>query len=210
MPVCEILNKDKNKVGDIELNEAVFGREYEGKNVVLYEVIKMQMAAWRSGTHSTKTYATISGGNSKPFRQKGTGRARRGTMRASTLRGGAVAMGPHPRDYSYTVPKKKRKVAVSTLLSERLATGRLYIIDKFDFQEIKTKEARNVLKNVWNLRDAVIVGGDVEEKFILSLRNLQDFLYIHYTQANLYDLMAYKHIILTEEAAKHLNEVLGL
>jgi len=210
MPICEVFDKERNKVGDLELNDKVFGVSYEDKEVLAYEVIKMQMAAWRKGTHATKTYATISGGNSKPFRQKGTGRARRGTTRAATLRGGTVTFGPQPRDYSYTIPKKKRKIAVSSILSERLAKGNLFIIKEFAFENIKTKDALNLLKKTWELNEAVIVAGDSEEKFLLSVRNIQDYLFLHYSQVNLYDLMAFKNVILTEEAAKHLNEGLVL
>jgi len=206
MPVCDLYDKAKQKIGDIELSDKVFGAEFEGKEVLIYEVIKMQMASWRSGTHSTKTYATISGGNSKPFKQKGTGRARRGTMRASTLRGGAPAFGPQPRNYTYTVPKKKRKNALIALLSKRVSEKRLFVVKEFAFSEIKTKSAYKTMKKDWGLEESIVVGGDIEEKFMLSLRNLQDYLYLHFTQVNLYDLMAYKNIVLTEEAAKYLSE----
>jgi large subunit ribosomal protein L4 len=209
MPVVDLFDKSKKKIGEIELKDAVFAVPFEEKKVLMYEVIKMQTAGWRSGTHSTKTYATISGGNSKPWKQKGTGRARRGTMRASTLRGGAPAFGPQPRDYSYTIPKKKRIAAMRALLSERLSKGNLFVVKEFDFDQIKTKEAVSVLKGNWELKEAVIVGGDSEEKFLLSVRNIQEYLFLHKTQINLYDIMAYKNVIFTEEAIKYIDEVLG-
>ncbi len=209
MPVVDLFDKSKKKIGEIELKDAVFSVPFEEKKVLMYEVIKMQTAGWRSGTHSTKTYATISGGNSKPWKQKGTGRARRGTMRASTLRGGAPAFGPQPRDYSYTIPKKKRIAAMRALLSERLSKGNLFVVKEFDFDQIKTKEAVSVLKGNWELKEAVIVGGDSEEKFLLSVRNIQEYLFLHKTQINLYDIMAYKNVIFTEEAIKYIDEVLG-
>lgn len=210
MPVIDVFDREKKKVGSIELNEKVFAIPYKEKEVLVYEVTRMQMAGWRSGTHATKTRSTISGGNSKPWKQKGTGRARRGSMRATILRGGAVALGPQPRDYSYNVPKKKRKLAVNAVLSERLDNGKLFVINHFDFDNIKTKEAVKMLKDKWQINEAIIFGGDTEDKFMLSVRNMPEYLYLHFTQANLFDIMAYKNVILTEEAAKHFNEELAL
>ncbi|MGI6394036.1 MAG: 50S ribosomal protein L4 [bacterium] len=209
MPVVDLFDRSKTKIGEIELNDTVFAVPFEEKKVLMYEVIKMQTAGWRSGTHSTKTFATISGGNAKPWRQKGTGRARRRSLRASILRGGAPAFGPQPRDYSYTIPKKKRAAAMRALLSERLSSGNLFVVKGFNFEQIKTKEAASTLKGNWNLKEAVIVGGDSEENFFMSLRNIQEFLFIHKTQINLYDIMAYKNAIFTEEAIKYIDEVLG-
>ncbi len=208
MPVMDVFDREKNIVDKIQLNDEVFAAPFKEKEVLIYEVIKMQMASWRSGTHSTKTRSEVSGGNSKPWKQKGTGRARRGSTRATILRGGAVALGPKPRDYSYTIPKKKRKIAMSALLSSRIDEGTLFVVKEFSFDKIKTKEAVRVLKNKWNLDEAVIIGGDVEENFIMSVRNIPEYLYLHYSQINLYDMMAYKNIVITEEAAKNLNEVL--
>ncbi len=209
MPVVDVFDREKKKLGTIQLSDSVFAAPFEGKDVLMYEVVRKQMADWRSGTHATKTRSTISGGNSKPFRQKGTGRARRGTMRATILRGGAVALGPQPRDYSYHIPKRKGYAAVSALMSKRLAEGKLFVIKEFNFGAIKAKDARVMLKDRWNIDEAIIVGGDTEENFILSVRNMPEFLYIHYSQINLYDVMAYRNIILTEEAAKYFNEVLA-
>lgn len=210
MAVCDLYNREKAKIGEVELNDSVFKTDYEGKEVLIYEVIKARMAAWRSGTHATKTYATISGGNSKPFKQKGTGRARRGTMRASTLRGGAKAFSPQPRDYAMKVNSKKRKAAVRAVLSERFATERLFVVDNFLFDIPKTKEAYNLFRNIWNLDSAIVVCGmQKEENFIRSVENLRDYNWIDCSEVNLYDIMNYKNIILTEEAAKHLNEVLA-
>ena len=209
MPVVDLFDKEKNKVGEIELKDSIFAVDYKGKEVLVSEVVRMQHAAMRQGSHATKTYATISGGNSKPYRQKGTGRARRGTTRASTLRGGAKAFGPQPRDYSYTVPKKKRSAAMKALLSERLKTDKLHVIKEFNFEKVRTKDAVAVLKGKWNFKEAVIVGGDAEYNFLLSVRNLPDFIFLHKTQVNLFDLMAYSNVVFVEEAVNYLNEVLG-
>ena len=132
----------------------------------------------------------------------------RGNVRASTIRGGAPAFGPQPRDYSYTMPKKKRKIAMRALLSERLDRGNLHVVKEFSFENIKTKDADTMLKKTWMLEDAIILGGDVEANFMLSVRNISSYLFLHYTQVNVYDVIAYKNIIITEEAAKHFNEVL--
>ncbi len=207
MAVIDLFDRDKKKVGVFELNDKVFSVAWEEKQVPVYEVIRMQTAGWRAGTHATKTVSTISGGNSKPFRQKGTGRARRGTMRAGILRGGYVILGPQPRDYSYTVPTKKRRLALQAVLSERFKTGNLFVVKGFSFDKVKTKEARHLLKDVWQVPEAVIITGDGEENFWLSVRNIPEYLVLHYTQVNLFDVMAYRSVILTEEAATYFNEV---
>lgn len=209
MAVCDLYNRDKTKVGEVELNDAVFKTDYKGKDVLVSEVIRARMAAWRSGTHSTKTYHTISGGNSKPFKQKGTGRARRGTIRAATLRGGAKSFSPQPRDYTIKVNAKKRKAAVRAVLSERFATERLFVVDNFLFDMPKTKNARSMFENAWKIDSAIVICGmQKEENFVRSIENLRNYNWIDFSEVNLYDIMNYKNIILTEEAAKHLNEVL--
>lgn len=209
MPIVDLFDKMKTKVGQVELSDKVFNVESNGKEEVLVsEVVKMQMAAVRQGTHATRTYATISGGNSKPWKQKGTGRARRGTMRSSTLRGGAPAFGPQPRSYAYNVPLRKRTAAVAALLSERLRSGNLFVINKFDFDKIKTKEAVALLKGTWNFSEAVIVAGEEEENFFFSVRNLPEFFFLEKDFINLYDLLAYKNVVFTEEAVKYVDEIL--
>lgn len=207
MPMVDVFDREKKKVGTLALNDKVFSVAWEKKQVPVYEVIRMQTAGWRAGTHATKTVSTISGGNSKPFRQKGTGRARRGTMRAGILRGGYVILGPQPRDYSYTVPAKKRRLALNAIFSERLQNGNLFVVKGFGFDKIKTKDACHLLKEVWQVPEAVIITGDGEENFSLSIRNVPEYLVLHYTQVNLFDVMAYRFVIMTEEAAAYLNEV---
>lgn len=206
MPIVDLFDKTKNKIGEIELSDRVFAVDPSGKELLVSEVVKMQSAAVRQGTHSTKTYATISGGNSKPWRQKGTGRARRGTTRASTLRGGAPAFAPQPRDYSYALPRRKRTAAMAALLSERLKSGNLFIIKSFDFDQIKTKEASALLKGTWNLSEAIVIADETEEKFYFSMRNLPEFYFLEKDLINLYDVMAYKNVLITENAAKFLDQ----
>jgi large subunit ribosomal protein L4 len=201
------LDRDKKKVGSLELNDKVFSIAWQEKQVAVYETVRMQTAGWRAGTHATKTVSTISGGNSKPFHQKGTGRARRGTTRAGICRGGYVILGPQPRDYSYTVPTKKRRLAVKAVLSERFQNGNIFVVREFNFNEIKTKEALKLLKKTWNIPEALIITGDSEDNFIMSVRNIPEYLVLHFTQVNLYDVLAYRSIIMTEEAAKYINEV---
>ena len=210
MPMVELFDKTKNKVGQIELSDRVFGVTADAKKEQLVsEVVKMQAAAVRQGTHSTKTYATISGGNSKPWKQKGTGRARRGTMRASTLRGGAPAFGPQPRSYAYTLPLRKRAVALTAVLSERLQSGNLFVIKDFNFDRIKTKDAVAVLKKTWELPEAIIVANSESEgNFLFSMSNLQEFAFLDQSLINVYDIVAYKNILFTEEAAKYVDDVI--
>jgi len=203
-----LFDKEKKEVGTIELKDSVFSVPFEGKEVLVTEVVKMYLASRRQGTHSTKTYATISGGNSKPWRQKGTGRARRGTLRASTLRGGAPAFGPQPRDYSYKVPKKKIKGALKVVLSERLNNNKLFVVKSFDFEAPKTKNAISVLQKTWNIENAIIIGGPDEKNFILSVRNLKGYTYVPFNNIEVYTLLAHKNVMLTEEAVKYLNEVM--
>jgi len=206
MPAIDVFDRDKKKVGSLDLNEKVFSIVWQDKQTAVYEVVRMQTAGWRAGTHATKTVSTISGGNSKPFRQKGTGRARRGTTRAGILRGGYVILGPQPRDYSYTVPAKKRRLALKAVLSERFQSGNLFVVKGFGFDKIKTREARRILKETWQIPEAVILTGDGEDNFVMSVRNIPEYLVLHYTQANLFDVMAYPTVIMTEEAATYFNE----
>ncbi len=206
MPMIDMFDRDKKKIGTFDLNEKVFSVAWQEKKVPVYEVIRMQTAGWRAGTHATKTVSTISGGNSKPFRQKGTGRARRGTTRAGILRGGYVILGPQPRDYSYTVPAKKRRLALKAVLSERLQSGNLFVVKEFKFDKIQTKAALSLLKKTWNIPEALILTGDGEDNFSMSVRNIPEYLVLHYTQVNLFDIMAYRTVIMTEEAATYFNE----
>ncbi|MBO7127327.1 50S ribosomal protein L4 [bacterium] len=209
MPKVDLFDKTKTKIGEVELSDRVFNVESTGKeNVLVSEVVKMQLAAVRQGTHATKTYATISGGNSKPWKQKGTGRARRGTMRSSTLRGGAPAFGPQPRSYGYNVPLRKRTAAVAAVLSDRLRSGNLFVIKNFDFDKIKTKDAVALLKGTWNFSEAVIIAGDNEENFYFSMRNLPEFSFLPQDVINLYDLIAYKNVVFTEDSVKYVDELL--
>jgi len=207
MPVIDLLDREKRRIGNMELSDKVFSVAWQEKQLPVYETIRMQMAGWRAGTHATKTLSTISGGNSKPFRQKGTGRARRGTLRAGILRGGYVILGPQPRDYSYTVPLKKRRLALKAVLSERLQNGNLFVVKGFGFEKIRTRDAGQLLKKVWQVPEAIILVGDGEDNFAMSVRNMPEYLVLHYTQANLFDIMAYRTIIMTEEAAIYFNEV---
>ncbi len=207
MPVIDVFDRDKKKVGSLELNDKVFSIAWKEKQVAVYEVVRMQTAGWRSGTHATKTSSTVSGGGAKPFKQKGTGRARRGTTRAGICRGGYVILGPQPRDYSYTVPTKKRRLAVKAVLSERLESGNLFVVKGFNFEKIQTRAASTLLKKTWNIPEAIILTGDGEDNFVMSVRNIPEYLVLHFTQVNLYDIVAYKTIIMTEEAAAYINEV---
>ncbi len=138
MAVADVFDIEKKKVSQIELNDAIFG--VQPNEVVIYDVVKMQLAARRSGTAATKTRSDVNGGGKKPWRQKGTGRARVGTIRSPLWRGGGIVFGPHPRDYSYNVPKKIRKQALISALSMKLKQDKILIIKDFPMEEISTRK----------------------------------------------------------------------
>src|SRR5271157_5640989 len=138
MAVADVFNIENKKVAQVDLNDSVFGAEVN--EAIIYDVVKMQLASRRSGTASTKTRSDDSGGGKKPWRQKGTGRARAGTTRSPIWRGGGIVFGPHPRDYSYSIPKKVRKLALVSALSMKVREGKMLILKDFPMGEIKTKK----------------------------------------------------------------------
>ena len=146
MAVTEVYNTDNKKVGEVELNDALFGLGV--KKHILHDVVKMQLANRRAGTACTKTRVEVRGGGKKPYRQKGTGRARQGTNRSPLMRGGGVVFGPKPRDYSYRLPRKVRKLGLRMALSARFSENNMLVLDGFDLSAIKTKEFVEVMKRV--------------------------------------------------------------
>lgn len=166
MPVLEVFDRDKKVVGSIDLKEEVFGVEYENKEVLVYEVARSQMVAMRSGTHAVKTYATVSGGNSKPFRQKGTGRARRGCMRASTLRGGVKAFGPSPRDYSISMPKKKKEMHLRLFFLRELPTVVFSLLKSFPLTTSRQKRQLEFLRMHGTLRMQLLLPATLKRSSI--------------------------------------------
>ena len=201
-----ILNINGEKIEDIKLNENIFGIE-PNKNV-LYDAIILARASLRQGTHSTKTRAEVSGGGRKPWRQKGTGHARQGSIRAVQWRGGGIAFGPTPRDYSKKMNRKERRLALKSALSTKVED--MIIVDDIKLTTPKTKDMLNLLKGL-NLENAktLIVVKELDENIILASRNLQNIALIDATEINVLDLIAADKVLITKEAINKIEEVLA-
>ncbi len=205
MPVAGVYDIDNNKVSEIELNEVVFGAEVN--EAALYDVVRMQMAARRLGTASTKRRQEISGGGKKPWRQKGTGRARAGTTRSPLWRGGGVVFGPHPRCYAFKVPKKVRRLALTSALSMKVKEGRMLILKDFPMAEIKTKKFKEVIDR-FGFKKALLVLDKANPVLEKSSRNIQGIKLIRSEGINVYDLLNYDHVVLFEPSVKMIEGAL--
>ena len=207
MATIDIKTAEGKKASTAELADSVFGIE---PNVpVMHQVVRMQRAAWRAGTHQPKTRGMVSGGGKKPFRQKGTGRARQGTIRAPHWRGGGVVFGPHPRSYAFKVNKKEIKLAIRSALSAKLADGQLIVVDKFDFEKPCTKDAVAVLKALEVEGRCTIVVNDENVNAFLSFRNIPTVDIVPSGYENVYELLDNKFLIFEEEALRKLEEAMA-
>ena len=207
MATIDIKTAEGKKASTAELADSVFGIE---PNVpVMHQVVRMQRASWRAGTHNTKTRGQVRGGGKKPWRQKGTGRARQGTIRAPHWRGGGVVFGPHPRDYSFKVNKKEIKLAIRSALSAKLADGQLIVVDKFDFEKPRTKDAVAVLKALEVEGRCTIVVTDDNVNAFLSFRNIPTVDVVPSGSENVYELLDNKFLIFEEEALRKLEEAMA-
>ena len=207
MATIDIKSAEGKKASTAELADSVFGIE---PNVpVMHQVVRMQRASWRAGTHQTKTRGMVSGGGKKPFRQKGTGRARQGTIRAPHWRGGGVVFGPHPRSYAFKVNKKEIKLAIRSALSAKLADGQLIVVDKFDFEKPCTKDAVAVLKALEVEGRCTIVVNDENVNAFLSFRNIPTVDIVPSGYENVYELLDNKFLIFEEEALRKLEEAMA-
>lgn len=205
MAITAVMNIEGKKVGDLELSDSVFAAEFNEATV--HNVVVMQLANKRQGTQSTKTRAEVAGGGRKPWRQKGTGRARVGSSRNPVWRGGGIAFGPKPRDYSYTMPKKARRVAMRSVLSDKLAGGSLIVVDSLSV-EPKTKEMVRVLGNLNVDKKALVVTGAVEPAVVRSASNIPGIKTAIVDEMNVYDVVNADVLIMTQEAIKKIEEVL--
>ena len=207
MATIDIKTAEGKKASTAELADSVFGIE---PNVpVMHQVVRMQRASWRAGTHNTLTRGKVRGGGKKPWRQKGTGRARQGTIRAPHWRGGGVVFGPHPRDYSFKVNKKEIKLAIRSALSAKLADGQLIVVDKFDFEKPRTKDAVAVLKALEVEGRCTIVVTDDNVNAFLSFRNIPTVDVVPSGSENVYELLDNKFLIFEEEALRKLEEAMA-
>ena len=203
MSTVNIVNTKNESVGEIELNDAVFNREV--KEYILHEVVRMQRAAKRAGTACTKTRVDVRGGGRKPWKQKGTGRARAGTRSSPLWRGGGVAFGPKPRDYSFKVNRKVRQQAVAMALSARFQEGNLVVLDDFSMEQIKTKEFVKIM-NVLDVDNGIIVTDNAPETLSKSSRNVNGFKVITSEGLNVYDLLLHKKVILMQPVIESLEK----
>ena len=204
MPKVDVYDINGKKVSDIELNEKVFG--IEPNETVVHEVLVNYLANQRQGTQSTKTRAEVRGGGRKPWRQKGTGRARQGSIRAPQWIKGGIALGPKPRSYKYAIPKKMRQQAIRSVLTSKVQEGNLIVVDKIDLKEIKTKEMVNVLNNLKVVKALIVL----EEKNLnvqASSRNIENIKTTLVNTINIFDLLKYDSLVVTEEAVKKIEEV---
>jgi large subunit ribosomal protein L4 len=198
----DIVNIEGKKVGNLELADAVFGAEV--KEHLLWEVVKAQRAAQRAGTHSTKTRANVRGGGKKPYKQKGTGNARQGSTRAPNYVGGGKVFGPHPRDYSYTVPKKVRRAALASALSLRAQEKKIVILDMLTFDAPKTKRLAGILK-VLGISSALLVDGKDNIQLSKSARNLPSSKFLAPEGLNVYDILDHAGLVITADAIKQIE-----
>lgn len=208
MAVFELKNLKNEKVGEASIKDEIV--EYPVKPALMHEVVIMQLAGRRSGTHATLNRSKMAGGNgAKPFRQKGTGRARAGTKKSPLWRGGATIFGPQPRDYSYSMPKKKVKNAVKSALHAKLDDGVVNIIDELKVSEGKTKEAVEILKSFEADRKVLIVFNELDDKAVRAFRNIPYVKLLHVNGLNVYDLINARTIIIAKDAVSRIEEVLG-
>lgn len=202
MAVADVKNSKNEKIGDVELPDSIFAVEV--KTHILHDIVKMQLANRRSGTACTKTRAEVSGSNAKPWRQKGTGRARSGQKRSPVWRGGGTVFGPKPRDYSYKLPRKVRRLGLCMALSSRFAEDNLLIVDDFQMERIKTKDFLSIMKN-FNFDNALIVTDADNENLEKSSSNAHGYKVLPTAGLNVYDILLHRKIILTKASIGQLE-----
>ena len=202
MPVVDIVDITNNKVGETSLADDIFGVEVN--SFLIHEVVKMQLANRRSGTASTKNRSLVRGGGKKPWKQKGTGRARVGSIRSPLWKGGGTIFGPMPRDYSYLVPKKVRKNALKAALSQKLQENKLVLVDAIIFDEVKSKKFVALMKT-FKITNALII--DEENKNLsLSARNVTNFKILKPEGLNVFDLMIHDYVVLTKPSLESIEK----
>ena len=207
MPKVALFNQSGSKVGDIELNDAIFG--IEPNQHVLFEAVVMQRASLRQGTHKTKIRSEVAGGGRKPWRQKGTGRARQGSIRSPQWRGGGTVFGPVPRSYSYKLPKKVRRLALKSALSTKVLEENILVLESLAFETPKTKDFKAVLNGLSVDSKALIVTANLEENVALSARNIPGVTVVTASGINVLDVLNHDKLIMTKAAVEKVEEVLA-
>ena len=204
MPKIDVYNIEGKKVNDVELKEDIFG--IIPNEELVHSVIVNYLANQRQGTQSTKTRAEVRGGGKKPWRQKGTGRARQGSIRAPHWVGGGIALGPKPRSYSYKLNKKERRLAIKSCLSSKVIENELTVVDKFEFNAIKTKEVAKMLNSLKLEGKTLILLPEKNEIIQKSARNIKGVKTLSVNTINAYDLVNYKNLVVTLDTVKRLEE----
>ncbi len=207
MPVVKVKNLSNEEVGDLELSDAVFGVPLN--KALIYSAVKSYLANQRAGTSATKTRGDVRGSGKKLWRQKGTGRARIASLRSPLWKGGGNVHGPQPRDWSYRIPKKMRRGAIRSVLSERLREGGLVIVENFELQSHKTKDFVAALSKLGLERRTLIVDSINNDNLTLSSRNLRNVTLISASGVNVYDLLTHEQLALTRDAAAELERQLS-
>lgn len=207
MPNVAVYNKEGANVGEITLSDAIFAAEVN--TGLLHEVVNMYLANQRQGTSDTKTRSEVSGGGRKPWRQKGTGRARQGSTRSPHWRHGGVAFGPHPRSYGWTMPKKARRVALRSALSAKFAAGEIVILDAFELEAPKTKDVSALLKTFEANKKAFIVTAETNQNVYKSARNIPGVNAEAARNINVYAVLNGGKLFITKDAVAKIEEVLG-
>ena len=206
MAKVDVLNLKGEKISDITLKKELW--EIEPNDAVLYDAIRLAKNSLRQGTHDTKTRSEVSGGGRKPWRQKGTGRARQGSTRAPHWPGGGIVFGPHPRSYSFKMNKKERRLALKSALAYKFKDKELIVIDNFKIESNKTKDMVNIMENLKATKNVLIIVDALDENMILATRNLSNILLLQADEINTYDIVAADKMIVTKQAIKSIEEVL--
>ncbi|OXS52750.1 50S ribosomal protein L4 [Cohnella sp. CIP 111063] len=205
MPKVSVFNVDGKEVGQLDLAEGVFGLE---PNLhVLHSAVLLQQAAVRSGTHDTKGRSEVRGGGRKPWKQKGTGRARQGSIRSPQWKGGGIVFGPTPRSYGFKLPRKVRRLAIKSALSSKVVDNQLIVLDQLSLAQPKTKEFAKILNNLKVSRKALIVTADYEENVALSARNIPGVKFVAADGINVLDVIKHDQLIITKDAVAKVEEV---
>jgi len=207
MPSIGVYNAAGEHVGELNLNEEIFGIEPHGP--VLHQAVVRYLAGKRRGTHDTKTRAEVRGGGRKPWRQKGTGRARHGSIRSPIWRKGGIVFGPHPRDYAFPMPRKMRRLALRSALAAKLRKGQVTVLDRLELPEVRTREMRRVLDNLEVTGSALVVTSEPDHNVRRATRNIPGVKYTPVAGLTVYDLLAHERLIITREALSRVEEALA-
>ncbi|ENK1244451.1 50S ribosomal protein L4 [Clostridium sporogenes] len=204
MPKVDLFNQNGEKVGDLQLADSVFGVEVN--TYAMHQVVKALLANKRQGTQSAKTRAEVSGGGIKPWRQKGTGRARQGSIRAPQWIHGGVVFAPKPRDYRMSIPKSMKKVALKSALTSKVNENLMVVVDEIKLEAPKTKEVVKIL-NAFDAKKTLIITNNVEENVYKSARNIAGVQVIPVNNINVYDILKYNKVVITKDAVSKIEEV---